>query len=71
MDNDGYTYKSNSKTKDGRKTNWLCRNFRWNKNDQCRARARTDGRHVTNWIGKHNHPVFESRMNLNEFLKRR
>ena len=59
LDKEGYVYKKNGKSKQGNVVNWLCRNYRWNKFDHCRARAKTDGINVILWSGKHNHPVLD------------
>ena len=59
MDRKGYIYQKNTKSYGGQRINWLCRNHRWNKNENCKARAKTDGNLVVLWSGEHNHPVFD------------
>ena len=57
MDKIGHVYQVNSRSKDGSKIYWTCRERERSKVNSCIARGVTGGIHVLKWSGEHNHEV--------------
>lgn len=59
LDKMRHTYELNRWNKDSTKCYWICQHRQHSKNNKCNARAVTRGIHVLQWIGEHNHRVFQ------------
>ena len=57
MDKMGHVYQVNSRSKDGKKIYWTCRQRNRSKQNMCVARSVTSGTNVLQWSGEHNHEV--------------